>query len=187
MKAVRLLALLALLPVAVFAADRIIKIDKSRSYVDVDVKATMDSFTGHLDKYDTVITTDAAGKVKTTVFSFKFTDLKTGKTDRDAEMIKWLGGGEPEGKFELGIIAVAPDGQGQVSGRLTFHGVTQRIEFPVNVVKDKDTYTMIGDVTIDYREWGLKPIKKALMFSVGHDVKIKFKLIGTLADAAPAN
>ena len=124
MKCLRLLVALSLLPLALSAADRPLKIDKARSYIDVDVKTTI-NFTGRLENYDTTFSVDSSGKIKTAVLYFKFADLKTGKTDRDAKMIEWLGGGAPEGKFVVGILALAPDGQGQVTGKLTFHGQSQ--------------------------------------------------------------
>jgi len=172
------LALLALLPLAVLAAERPLKIDHSRSFVEADVDATK-NFTAHLDRYDIKLAVDDAGKIKGGIFTFKFHDLKTGNEARDADMIKWLGGGDPEGRFELGNLALTPDGQGQASGRLTFHGVTERVEFPINLARTGDDYTITGETTLDYRSWSLKVIRKALLFTVSSEVKIRFKLTGT--------
>lgn len=186
MKYLRLSALtLLLLPLAALAAERPLKIDRARTFIDVDVKATVDSFTGHLDGYEAKVNVDDAGKIKTAVFSFRFSDLKTGKPERDAEMIKWLGGGQPEGSFELGALALTPNGQGQVSGRLTFHGVTERVEFPVEVTRANGDYTIAGETTIDCRTWNLKPIRKALVLKVDPEVRVRFKLTGSpVADVA---
>lgn len=183
MKCLRLLVASVLLPLALSAADRSLKIDKARSYVDVDVDATV-NFTARLENYDPVFTVDAAGKIKSATLAFNFADLKTGKTDRDAKMIEWLGGGTPEAKFEVGIIAIAPDGQGQVTGKLTFHGQTSRVEFPVNTTKTDGTYTITGEASLDYREWGLKVIKTAFVLKVDPIVKIRFKFTGTLPATA---
>ncbi len=179
------LALLALLPLAALAAERPLKIDRSRSFVDVDVDATK-NFTAHLDRYEARVVVDDAGKIKGAVFTFKFRDLKTGNEGRDADMINWLGGGDPEGRFELGNLAITPDGQGQASGRLTYHGVTERVEFPINLAKADGNYTVTGDTTIDHRNWGLKVIRKALLFTVNPEVKIRFKLTGVPAAPEPA-
>jgi polyisoprenoid-binding protein YceI len=179
MKLLRLLAPLCLLPLALAAAERPLKIDRSSTFVDVDVKATVDSFTGRLDAHDTRIMVDDAGKIKTAVLSFKFADLKTGKPDRDAKMIEWLGGGDPAGRFELGNLAITPNGIGQASGRLIFHGVTERIEFPVEVSKAGNVYTITGETTIDTRSWKLKVIRIALLLKVDPEVKIRFKFTGT--------
>jgi polyisoprenoid-binding protein YceI len=183
MKALRSLALLLFIPVALVAAERPLKIDKGRSFIDVDVDATA-NFTAHLDAYDAKVGVDDSGKIKNAVFSFKFADLKTGKAERDAKMIEWLGGGAPQGRFELGNLALTPDGQGQASGRLIFHDVTERVEFPVNVVRADGTYVITGETTIDYRTWNLKVIRIALLLKVSPDVKIRFKLTGTPVEEA---
>jgi polyisoprenoid-binding protein YceI len=178
MNVVPRLALLILLPLAVLAAERPVNIDRSRSFVDVDVDATK-NFTAHLDRYEAKLTVDDAGRIKTAVFTFRFADLKSGNDQRDADMMKWLGGNAAEGRFELGNLAVTPDGQGQASGRLTFHGVTDRVEFPINLTKADGNYTITAETTIDYRNWNLKVIRKALLFTVSPEVKIRFKLTGT--------
>lgn len=181
MKALRLLAPLCLLPLLAVAAERPLKIDRARSFVDVDVDATK-NFTAHLDAYAATVL-EEAGKIKSAVFTFKFADLKSGNTDRDADMIKWLGGGAPEGRFELGNLAVTPNGIGQASGRLIFHGATERIEFPVSVTREGDTFIVTGETTIDYRNWNLKIIRKAFLFTVSPEVKIRFKFTGAAVEA----
>lgn len=178
MKVLSLAIVALLLPLSAFAAERSLKIDKSRSFVDVDVDAAI-NFIGHLDAYDAQVKVDDAGKIKGAIFTFKFADLKTGNAERDAKMIEWLGGGLPVGRFELGNLAVAPDGQGQASGRLVFHDVTERVEFPIEIVQADGSYTITGDTTIDYRTWNLKVIRTALFLKVNPKVKIRFKLTGT--------
>lgn len=185
MKALRLLPLLLLLPAFLFAAERPLKVDRRASFIEVDVDATK-NFTARLDAYDARILVDDAGKIKSAVFTFKFADLKSGNNDRDADMIKWLGGGSPEGRFELGNLAVTPNGHGQASGRMTFHGVTERIEFPVVITRSGNTYTITGETTLDYRQWKLKVIRKAMLFSVAPNVKVRFKLSGEPIDPPPA-
>ena len=177
MKVLRLLPFALMFPLLTFAAERCLKIDRAGTFLDVDVDATI-NFTAHLDAYDAKLIVDDAGKIKSAVFAFKFADLKSGKPDRDADMIKWLGGGSPEGRFEMGNLALTPDGQGQVSGRLTFHGVTERVEFPVNVTKANGNYTITGETPLDYRNWNLKVIRKAFLFTVNPVVKVRFKLTG---------
>lgn len=179
----RSLCLFLVLPAVALAAGAL-KIDRAKSFVDVDVKATVDSFTGRLENYDAQIGLDDAGKIKTVVFTFKFADLKSGKGDRDNAMIEWLGGGEPDGKFELGVLAMAPDGQGQVTGRLTFHQASQLIEFPVEVQQLDNAVTIKGAATLNYTNWGLKVIRKALLLKVDPEVKVRFKIVGT-PEAAP--
>jgi polyisoprenoid-binding protein YceI len=174
----RPLVALFLLPLALAAADRSIKVDRTRSYVDVDVKATVDSFTAHLDNYELKATVDDKDRFKTGVLAFKFADLKTGKAERDATMLEWLGGGDPAGRFELGIVAITPSGQGQASGNLMFHGKTAQVEFPVNITKADGAYTITGEATLDYRNWGLKTYRKLGVLKVDPQVKVRFKFTG---------
>lgn len=180
MKTSSLLLLSLLLPLTA-AAERVLKVDKSATFLDVDVDATV-NFTSHLDAYDARVAVDDNGRIRSAVFSFQFSDLHSGKPERDAEMIQWLGGGQPAGRFEMGNLALTPDGQGQVSGRLTFHGVTERVEFPILLLKTGDVFTVSGETTLDYRTWNLKVIRKALLFTVSPQVKVRFKLTGTPVD-----
>lgn len=183
MRSIRPFLLLLLVPLALAAADRSLKIDHSRSYVDVDVKATMDSFTARLEAYDLKATVDDSGRIKAATLDFRFADLKTGKSERDAGMIDWLGGGAPAGRFELGILALTPSGQGQVSGNLTFHGRTALVEFPVNITRDGEARMITGTATIDYRHWGLKVFRKLGVLKVDPEVKIRFKFTGVPVEA----
>lgn len=178
MRSLRCLAALFLLPLALTAADRALKVDRSRSYVEVDVKATIDSFTARLDNYDARGSVDDKDRLKTGTVAFKFADLKTGKPDRDSAMLEWLGGNDPAGRFELGIFALTPSGQGQIGGNLTFHGQTVLVEFPVNVTRTDGLYIISGEATIDYRNWGLKKFRKLGVLTVDPLVKIRFKLTG---------
>lgn len=183
MNRLRALFLFLVLPLAAIAADSL-KIDRTKSFVDVDVKATVDSFTGRLENYDVQVGLDEAGKIKTAVFTFKFAHLKSGKADRDAKMLEWLGGGDPDGRFELGALAVTRDGQGQATGRLTFHGTSQLIEFPVEVQQLDSAWTITGAATVKYTNWGLKVIRMALLLKVDPEVKVRFKIVGTPVEAA---
>jgi polyisoprenoid-binding protein YceI len=192
MMPLRLVAtLLVLAPAGAFAAAadappaRILKVDRTRSFVDVDVKMTVGSFVARLERWDANFTFDDAGKIRTGTFKFKFADLKTGDPQRDADMLKWLGGGDPEGRFLLGVLAAAPDGQGVVNGNLTFHDRTQRIEFPVQFTRAGDTYTLTGEVTLDYTQWGLKVIRRALVAKVDPEVRVRIKAVGEAVAAPP--
>ncbi len=183
MQALRFFAAAVFLSAALWsiAAEQPLRIDREKSFVDVDVKATVDSFTGRLDKYQAALTADEpAKKIKSAKFDFRFADLKTGKPDRDAKMLDWLGSAEATGSFELGVLALAPDGQGQANGKLTFNGHTERIEFPVNVTRDDRTFTIKGEVTLDHRAWGLKVIRMMAVLKVDPNVRVRFQLVGEL-------
>jgi polyisoprenoid-binding protein YceI len=185
MKSARLLAVLLALPLISFAADRVIKFDPAASYIEVDVGITIGDFTARLDKYDLRATAEEKKGIKSTVLTFKFADLKTGEPERDQKMIEWLGGGDPAGKFEAGIIALTPDGQGRVTGYLAMHGEKQLVEFPVNVTKAGDVFTITGEATVNYKAWGLKTIRKAGVIKVDPEVKVRFKFTGALGEVVP--
>ncbi len=180
------LALVAVLPApapanpAVPAAPEPLKVDRARSFIDVDVKFTLGSFTGRLERFAAMLEPDASGRIRAARLEFRFADLKTGDADRDAHLLAWLGGGDPTGTYELGVLALAPDGQGQASGRLTFHGQTRRVEFPVLVTRTDTTVTVTGETTIDTRQWGLKPLRHRLVVKVDPEVRIRFRLTAPL-------
>lgn len=157
-----------------------LKVDRSRSFIDVDVKATVGSFTGRLERYTATLEPDASGRIKSARLLFRFADLKTGDAERDAHMIEWLGGGDPTGEYELGVLALAPDGQGQTSGRLTVLGHTRRVEFSVLVTRTDDTITVTGETTIDVRQWGLKPLRHRIVIKVDPEVRVRFRLTAQL-------
>lgn len=175
MRSIRTVILLLLLPLALAAADRPLKVDRARSFVEADVKATLDSFTARLDAYELQAAVDDKNRPKTAVLAFRFADLHTGNAERDATMLAWLGGGEPAGRFELGILALTPSGQGQASGNLTFHGETHLVEFPVNVTRADGAFVITGEATLDYRRWGLKTYRKFGVVKVDPEVKVRFR------------
>lgn len=178
----RLLPLLLCLPLSLAAATAL-KVDRTRSFVDVDVRMTVGSFTGRLEAYDAQVTFDPPGKIKAATFAFRFADLKTGDAKRDADMIRWLGGGDPAGHFQLGALALTPDGQGHASGRLTLHGRAELVELPVNVTQLDGDWTIAGSASLRYTDWGLKVIRKLGVLKVDPEVKVRFKLIGAPVEA----
>lgn len=183
MKSYPLLAALLLMPLSLLAADRGLKVDPTRSYMDVDVSVTIGSFTARLEKFDAKLQLDDKDKIKQGgLFAFKFADLKTGDPDRDQAMLDWLGGGEAAGNFVLGILAVTPSGQGQVTGNLTFHDKPRLVEFPINVSQVDGAYIITGEATIDTRNWDLKVLRKSFVIKVDPFVKVRFKLTGVPFD-----
>lgn len=180
MKSLPLIATLLLLPLSLLAADRGLKVDPSRSYVDVDVSVTVGSFTARLEKYEAMLRLDEKDRIKQGgSFAFSFTDLKTGDTERDRAMIDWLGGGAPTGKFVLGILAVTPSGQGQVTGNLTFHDKARLVEFPITISQVDGDHIITGEAMIDTRNWNLKVLRKGFVIKVDPFVKMRFKLTAT--------
>lgn len=170
------LVLLLVLPVALPATGAL-RVDPARSFVNVDVKATVGSFTARLEAYDAQIGLDERGRIRTATFAFRFVHLKTGDAKRDAEMLAWLGGDDPAASFQLGALAVAPDGQGHATGRLLLNGQVHLVEMPVNITQLDGEWTITGAATLRYTDWGLKVIRRIGLLKVDPELRVRFKLI----------
>jgi polyisoprenoid-binding protein YceI len=161
-----------------------LEIDPLKSRIEVAVSCTVDSFVGHLEKYQAVIEGDekAAMPPKASV-SFNFADLKTGKADRDAAMLKWLEFEvHPAASFTL--TGWQQNGTTNLAlGRLTLHGVTVDLQMPVVVKQADGIWTISGQANFDYRDFKLEKIRKALLLTVDPKLKVKFQLVGKLPKA----
>jgi polyisoprenoid-binding protein YceI len=155
-----------------------LQIDMQQSRIAVQVKATV-NFTGELQKYDVKIDCDnhAALPGRADV-SFDFKDLKTGKDGRDKDMLKWLEYTNfPTATFHL--TGWRQDGANNVAlGDFTLHGVTKSIEMPATVTHQGQSWDITGEAPIDYQDFKLPHIRKALMFSVDPKLKVTFHIVG---------
>ncbi len=159
------------------AADRPLAIDAAQSRVDVVVKASMDSFTGQLNRYDATLTADADGKISGLRLNFQFRDVATGKEGRDKAMHKWQDTDKfPDGSFVLVALKPADGGGYTAFGRLTFHGTTRDLQFPVTIARDGARYAIDGDAALDTREFGLPVIRMLALLKVDPVVHIRFHL-----------
>ena len=155
-------------------------VDKANSSVQIDVKATGDSFTGKLNSYTAVIQGNQATKKPSKVtFSWDFLNLKTGKDKRDKKMISWLET-KSKGSFALDSFTKRTDGRTWAKGKMTIHGVTQVIEFPAKVIAKGSKMTIRGTAVIDTRKHKLPVIKMVGLFKVDPLVTVRFSLRGTL-------
>lgn len=155
-------------------------IDKEKSSVQVDVKATGDNFTATLNKYDSSITGDLATKKPAKVtFHWDFGDLATGKEKRDAKMLEWLVNGN-QGDFTLSSFTKRTDGRMWAKGDMTINKKTTVVEFPCKVlVKDK-MMILRGNAVLDTRKFDLPIIKMLKLFTVDPIVTVKFALKGSV-------
>ncbi len=173
------LIVLGLLPVLALAAPMKLKVDKTESHIDVDVHATVDSFTGHLADFDPDIRFDSDGKVESAKISFKFNDLKTGKDERDRQMHLWQDTpSHPDVVFELISIAAAEDGTQQATGTLKFHGVAHKLTFPVSFYQDGALTAVDGTANIDTRDFDLPVIRKFMVLRVDPELVVHFHIQG---------
>lgn len=164
------------------AATHAVRFDPAQSTVDVIVKATVDSFTGKLAAYDLTGTADDSGHIVAARLSFHFRDVLTGKPKRDTAMHEWQHTDQfPDASFELTALTVAADGAARASGKLTLHGVTRELSFPVSVAHDGNTYAIDGDAPIDTREFGLPIIRLMGLLKVDPLVHVRFHFQGKLA------
>ena len=166
---------------ATAASAATLDVQKDRSRIHVDAKATGHSFTGTLKDYKIQITGDDS-TLEPSSFNLEWTfdQLETGKKDRDEEMIKWLGGGKPAGSFKF--IKSWKDNSGQLHamGTLKIHGVSKQISFPYSVKKDGKWVTIEGTAKLDYEDFSLPIIRSMAVMTVDPKLTIRFHVVGTL-------
>ena len=104
--------------------------------------------------------------------------MKTDDEKRDKEMIKWLGGGNPEGSFTfIKSWNETPTG-GTAQGQLKIHGVTKTVSFPYTVSRDGKWLTLKGKVSMDYKDFKLPIIRSMAVMTVDPKLVIRFHVVG---------
>lgn len=176
-----LLAVPLALAASLGAADRALTFDPARSTLEIAVKATMDSFTGKLAAYELTAAVNEAGQVTSAQMDFRFVDVLTGKPKRDKAMHEWQQTEKhPDARFVLTSLQ-QENGAGNIAfGRLTLHGVTRDLSFPVKVSREGSTYAIDGDAPVDTREFGLPVIRMMGLLKVDPVVHVKFHLQGKI-------
>lgn len=170
--------LCGLLAMAVPAMAGTLEIDKERSRIQVDAKATGHSFTGTLTDYDATVNGNESSLDPTAMkLSWKFSDLKTGEEKRDKEMIKWLGGGGPTGSFEFTKMW-KDGGKTYAQGTLKIHGVSKIIAFPYTVKQEGDWLTIDGTASFSYTDFSLPVISTMAVMKVNPGLSVRFHLVG---------
>lgn len=173
----------------ILAAERPLPIDAAQSRIDIAVKVTADSFVGRLNAFEPAITIDDEGKVVGARFAFHFRDVATGKEKRDAAMHKWQQTDTfPDGLFVLTSLEPSQGVNATAFGRLTLHGVTRDLRFPISISRDGPRYAIDGDAPVDTREFGLPIIRMMAVLKVDPVVHVRFHLQGareTLVSARP--
>jgi polyisoprenoid-binding protein YceI len=158
-----------------------LELDASQSKVEVAVSCTADSFVGHLEKFQATIECDPAAPLPSKAdVSFSFGDLKTGNQDRDAAMLKWLEfDSTPTASFHLTNWGTS-GGTNMARGELKIHDVTVALQMPVVVQHDANAWDVSGQAVIDYKDFKLPKIRKALVLTVHPKLKVKFHLVGKI-------
>lgn len=162
------------------ATETSLAIDAAQSRVEIVVKATVDSFVGRLQAWEPTITVDDAGTIAHARLAFRFRDVLTGKDRRDKAMHEWQQTDKfPDGLFVLTSLEPEKDAAATAVGRLTFHGLTRDIRFPVTVARDGPRYAIDGDAPIDTREFALPKIRMLGLLKVDPIVHVRFHLQGS--------
>lgn len=156
-----------------------LEVDKDRSRIQVDAEATGHKFTGTLKDYTASVSGEPSS-LEPDGFELKwsFKDLDTDDAKRDAEMIKWLGGGDPQGNFKFTKSWTGKDGGQQAMGTLTIHGISKEITFPYTAKKDGDWVTISGQVTMDYQNFSLPIIRAMAVMTVDPQLVVRFHVVG---------
>lgn len=156
-----------------------LEVNQARSRIQVDAKATGHDFTCTLEKY----TMKASGNGSTLApesleLNWNFSDLKTAEEDRDAAMIKWLGGGKPQGSFKFVKYWTDNKGTTNAQGTLTINGVSKTIYFPFTVKKTGEWATIDGKVSMDYQNFNLPVVRALAVMTVDPKLAVRFHIVG---------
>jgi polyisoprenoid-binding protein YceI len=156
-----------------------LEVDKDRSRIQVDAKATGHNFTGTLKDFTASVSGDPASLAPQGFkLDWKFNDLDTDDAKRDKEMVKWLGGGQPKGSFKFTKSWTGKDGTQQAMGQLTINGVSKTVSFPYTAKKDGDWVTVDGKVSMDYRNFSLPIIRAMAVMTVDPQLVVRFHVVG---------
>jgi polyisoprenoid-binding protein YceI len=170
---------LGLLGSLVISQAATLEVDKTKSRIQVDAKATGHNFTGTLKDYTVSVSGDAASlKPEGFNLNWVFTDLDSADAKRDAEMIKWLGGGKPKGSFKFIKSWTDKTGSEQAMGTLTINGVSKTISFPFTAKKEGEWVTIQGKVSMDYQNFSLPIIRSMAVMTVDPKLVVRFHVVG---------
>lgn len=156
-----------------------LEVDAGRSRIQAEAKATGHAFTCTLEKFTAKVAGDD-GSLAPAAFdlNWNFQDLKTADEDRDAEMIKWLGSGKPQGSFKFVKSWTDKDGGTNAQGTLTINKVSKTIYFPYTAKKDGDVVTIDGKVTLDYQNFNLPLVRAMMVMTVNPKLVVTFHVVG---------
>ncbi len=166
------------------AADLPLKVDYTHSKLEAAAKASMHSFTAVVTSYDAQITIDDATHRPTSAkISFDFNAVKTDDTKRDREMLHWLEHDKiPACSFTLSALTPLEANRYTATGKLTLHGQTRDLSFPVSLTHEAatHTYSIDGETVLDTRNFALPIIRKFGLLTVKPELTVRFHVQGQL-------
>ncbi len=179
MKSKAILSLIGILSTFAIAQAATLEVDKGRSRIQVDAKATGHNFTGTLKDFTASVSGDPASLQPSGFkLEWSFKNLDTDDPKRDEAMIKWLGGGDPKGSFTFTKGWADKAGKTQGTGELTIHGVSKTISFPYTAKQDGDWVTIDGTVSMDYQNFKLPIIRAMAVMTVDPQLTVRFHVVG---------
>lgn len=163
--------------------ERTLELDAGHSAIEVLVQANYGTFAGKLPKYEADIRVDPARQaVGRAVVNFRFADLKTGIALRDRHMQEWEDAVRyPLVSFHLDSLETAEGNRVLVHGGLVLHGIEHAVSFPVSMLVAGPVYAIDGEAEVDYRDFGLPPIRRFWVITVAPRLVVRFHLQGRLA------
>ena len=173
---------LANFAVSIFSlsAETHLVVDAETSKFEIDVKATIGSFVGYLADYAADIEVEPeTGEVISAVLAFDFRDVKTGKEKRDHHMHVWQETEKfPRCRWEMMKLEPQTDDSLLAVGKLTLHGVTRPLSFPIRISREDKMMVIDGEVDLNTEDFGLPKIRKFPALKVNPIVEIRFHLQG---------
>jgi polyisoprenoid-binding protein YceI len=174
-------ALIAILLGAIQAQAATLQVDQEKSRIQVDAHATGHEFTGTLGKYTAKVSGDSSSLNPAGFdLNWSFKDLDTADKKRDAEMLKWLGGGDPKGKFRFTKSWVDKKGVNYAMGELTIKGASKTISFPYTVKNEGGWVIIDGKAGMDYKDFGLPIIRAMVVMTVDPKLSVRFHIVGKI-------
>lgn len=178
----RFIGVLVFLSARIVAAPQPLQIDQAQSQIEVRVTATAHAFTARLKQFTSVVMVDSGdGFVTGAIMTFHLADVSTGIQARDKAMQQWEEIGRfPDGEFLLTSLVSAGGGHFIARGRVTLHGISRDVVFPVSITTDRKIYAVDGAVALDTRDFGLPRIRKLGVLRVHSKITVRFHLQGAV-------
>jgi polyisoprenoid-binding protein YceI len=181
MKITQAIPLLFLIIAPTLAKAATLEVNSEKSRIQVDAEATGHAFTGTLEKYKATVQGNAS-TIKPDAFNLEwsFKNLKTDDKKRDKEMLAWLGGGDPKGKFKFKKSWVDDKGVNHATGTITIKGIDKTISFPFKTKKEGDWVTIDGKASLNYEDFGLPIIRSMVVMTVDPKLTVRFHIVGQI-------
>ena len=105
----------------------------------------------------------------------RWADIDTKNGTRNRHMLKTVDAEHfPVIRFDVTGLRPAAD---SVAGRLSLHGVTRDVVWPVSVRLGADSVTVAADFPVDMRDYGIKPPVKFVIARMGPVVVVHVRLV----------